>query len=149
MTAMTITSPAFENGEPIPSRFTCDGEDINPALAFGNVPPEAQSLALIMDDPDAPNGMWVHWIVWNIDQKTTEIGVNKVPAGAKQGRNDFRKASYGGPCPPSGTHRYFFKLYALDTILDLSPATTKSGLENAMKGHVLAQAELMGKYTRQ
>jgi Raf kinase inhibitor-like YbhB/YbcL family protein len=148
MAAMTITSPAFENGELIPSKFTCDGEDISPALVLGNVPPEAISLALIMDDPDAPGGMWVHWVVWNIDPKTTEIGVNKVPAEAKQGMNDFRKAPYGGPCPPSGAHRYFFKLYALDTKLDLGPGTNKTTLERAMKGHVLAHAELMGKYKR-
>ena len=148
MSAMTITSPAFKNGALIPSRFTCDGDDISPALVIGNVPPEAKSLALIMDDPDAPGGMWVHWVVWNMDPKTTEIGVNKVPAGANQGMNDFRKAPYGGPCPPSGTHRYFFKLYALDAKLELGAGTNKAGLEKAMKGHILAQAELMGKYKR-
>ncbi len=148
MAAMIITSPAFQNGEIIPSRFTCDGDDISPALVIGNVSPEAQSLALIMDDPDAPGGMWVHWVVWNIDPKTTEIGVNKVPAGAKLGMNDFRKAPYGGPCPPSGTHRYFFKLYALDMKLDLGAGTNKAALERAMKGHILAQAEQMGKYKR-
>ncbi len=148
MAAMTITSPAFQNGELIPSRFTCDGDDISPALVIGNVPPEAKSLALIMDDPDAPGGMWVHWVVWNIDPKTTEIGVNKVPAGAKLGMSDFRKAPYGGPCPPSGTHRYSFKLHALDIKPELGPGTNKAGLEKAMKGHILAQAELMGKYKR-
>jgi len=148
MAAMTITSPAFKNGDLIPSKFTCDGTDVNPALAIGNVPPEAKSVALIMDDPDAPGGMWVHWVVWNIDPQTRDIGENSVPGGAKQGVNDFRKTPYGGPCPPSGTHRYFFKLYALDVLLDLGSGTTKGALEKAMKGHVLAQAELMGKYRR-
>jgi len=148
MAAMTITSPAFRNGEFIPPKFTCDGADVNPALIIGNVPPEAKSLALIMDDPDAPGGMWVHWVVWNIDAKTREIKENSVPPGAKLGVNDFRKAPYGGPCPPPGTHRYFFKLYALDELLDLGSVTTKGALEKAMKGHILAQAELLGRYKR-
>lgn len=148
MGAMTLTSPAFKNGELIPSKFTCDGADVNPALAIGNVPPEAKSLALIMDDPDAPGGMWVHWVVWNIDLKTREVKENSVPPGAKQGMNDFRKTPYGGPCPPSGTHRYFFKLYALDTLVDPGPNANKAALEKAMKGHVIGQAELMGKYKR-
>jgi Raf kinase inhibitor-like YbhB/YbcL family protein len=148
MAAMTITSPAFRNGELIPSKFTCDGADVNPALNIGTVPPEAKSLAIIMDDPDAPGGMWVHWVVWNIDPKTREIKENSVPPGAKLGVNDFRKTLYGGPCPPPGTHRYFFKLYALDTMLDLGTDTTKAALEKAMKGHILAQGELMGRYKR-
>lgn len=148
MAAMTITSPAFGNKELIPSTFTCDGADVSPALNIGNVPPEARSLALIMDDPDAPGGMWVHWVVWNIDPTTREIKENGVPPGAKQGVNDFRKTPYGGPCPPSGTHRYFFKLYALDAMLDLGSGTTKGALEKAIKGHILAQAELMGRYKR-
>ncbi len=148
MATLSLSSPAFRNGELIPSKFTCDGEDTNPALVIGNVPPEAKSLALIMDDPDAPSGMWVHWVVWNIDPKTTEIGEDSVPGGAKLGMNDFRKSPYGGPCPPSGTHRYFFKLYALDTKLELGTGTNKAALEKAMKGHILAQGELMGKYKR-
>jgi hypothetical protein len=148
MAAMTITSPAFGNKELIPSTFTCDGADVNPALNIGNVPPEAKSLTLIMDDPDAPGGMWVHWVVWNIDPTTREIKENGVPPGAKQGVNDFRKTPYGGPCPPSGTHRYFFKLYALDAMLDVGSGTTKGALEKAMTGHILAQAELMGRYKR-
>jgi Raf kinase inhibitor-like YbhB/YbcL family protein len=148
MATLTITSPAFKTGEFIPSKFTCDGTDVNPALAISTIPPEAKSLALIMDDPDAPGGMWVHWVVWNIDPKTQEIEENSVPRGAKQGINDFRKTPYGGPCPPSGTHRYFFKLYALDVLLDLGSGATKGALEKAMKGHVLVQAELMGKYKR-
>jgi len=148
MAAMTITSPAFRNGELIPSKFTCDGADVNPALNIGNVPQEAKSLALIMDDPDAPGGMWVHWVAWNIDPKTREIKENGVPPGAKLGVNDFRKTPYGGPCPPSGTHRYFFKLYALDTMLDLGPDATKTALEKSMKGHIVAQGEMMGRYKR-
>ncbi len=148
MAAMTISSPAFKNGELIPSKFTCDGTDVSPALTISNVPPEAKSLALIMDDPDAPGGMWVHWVVWGIDPKTREIAENSVPRGARQGMNDFRKTPYGGPCPPSGTHRYFFKLYALDTLLDPGPNATKTALEKAMKGHVVGQTELMGKYKR-
>ncbi len=148
MAAMTISSPAFKNGELIPSKFTCDGTDVSPALTISNVPPEAKSLALIMDDPDAPGGMWVHWVVWGIDPKTREIAENSVPRGARQGMNDFRKTPYGGPCPPSGTHRYFFKLYALDTLPDPGPNATKTALEKAMKGHVVGQTELMGKYKR-
>ena len=148
MDTLNITSPAFKNGEFIPAKFTCDGPDVNPALVIDNVPPAARSLALIMDDPDAPGGMWVHWVVWNIDPKTREIAERSVPAGANQGVTDFRKTSYGGPCPPPGTHRYFFKLYALDTMLNLGPNTTKTALEKAMKGHIIGQGELMGRYKR-
>jgi len=148
MEPLTITSPAFRTGELIPSKFTCDGQDVNPALAIGNVPAGTKSLALIMDDPDAPNGTWVHWVLWNIDPAMREIKENSVPAGAKPGTNDFRKTSYGGPCPPPGTHRYFFKMYALDTMLDLGSGATKAALEKEMKGHVLAQGELMGRYKR-
>jgi len=148
METLTITSPAFGTGELIPSKFTCDGQDVNPALAIGNVPAGTKSLALIMDDPDAPNGTWVHWVLWNIDPATREIRENSVPAGAKPGTNDFRKTSYGGPCPPPGTHRYFFKMYALDTMLDLGSGATKAALEKAMRGHILGQGELMGRYKR-
>jgi Raf kinase inhibitor-like YbhB/YbcL family protein len=148
MAMLTITSPAFKNGEFIPATFTCDGPDRNPALMISGVPSETKSLALIMDDPDAPGGMWVHWVLWNIDPKTREIKEDCVPAGARQGTNDFRTATYGGPCPPAGTHRYFFRLYALDTALDLGSSTTKGALEKAMKGHILAQGELMGRYMR-
>lgn len=148
MGTLTIASTAFKHNAMIPSKYTCDGSDINPALAFENVPAEAKSLALIMDDPDAPRGTWVHWVVWNIDPKTKEIKESSVPAGARQGMNDFHKRDYGGPCPPSGTHRYFFKLYALDTLLDLGPDTNKAGLEAAMKGHIIAQAETIGLYKR-
>jgi Raf kinase inhibitor-like YbhB/YbcL family protein len=148
MATFTITSPAFKTGDFIPAKFTCDGEDVNPSLVIGNVPPETKSLALIMDDPDAPSGMWVHWVLWNIDPKTTEISEDSVPAGAKLGVNDFRQTPYGGPCPPSGTHRYFFKLYALDAKLELSASTNKAALEKAMKGHILVKTELMGRYKR-
>ncbi len=143
-----ITSSAFDHEGNIPSRFTCDGLDINPQLKIENVPPSAKSLALIVDDPDAPSKTWVHWVAWNIDPKIVEIKENSVPKGAVQGINDFRKHNYGGPCPPSGTHRYYFKLYALDTVLDLGNHAEKPDLEKAMKGHIIAQTELMGKYKR-
>jgi Raf kinase inhibitor-like YbhB/YbcL family protein len=148
MDKLTISSPAFKQDDPIPATYTCDGPDMNPPLVIDNVPREAKTLALIMDDPDAPSGMWVHWLLWNIDPKARELKENNVPAGARQGTNDFRTTTYGGPCPPSGTHRYFFKVYALDTTLDLGPGTNKTALEKAMRGHIIAQAELMGRYKR-
>lgn len=148
MSTMKISSPAFKHNETIPSKYTCDGADVNPALVIERVPAEAKSLALIMDDPDAPRGTWVHWVVWNVNPKIKEITENTVPDGGKQGMNDFRKHDYGGPCPPSGTHRYFFKLYALDTILDIGPNTTKAQLESAMKNHIIAQTETIGLYKR-
>ncbi len=148
MADMKLISPAFVDSGAIPARYTCDGQDANPPLRIENVPGAARSLALIVDDPDAPVGMWVHWLVWNIDPKSREIGENSVPDGAVQGKNDWRRNSYGGPCPPSGAHRYFFKLYALDTTLNLGAGTTKIDLEKAMSGHVLAQAQLIGVYKR-
>ncbi len=148
MKELTITSTAFADGAAIPARYTCEGEDISPPLAFGAVPAGAHSLALIVDDPDAPMGTWVHWVVWNIPADTREIGEGSVPAGALQGKNDFKRNSYGGPCPPSGTHRYYFKLYALDTTLNLAATTTKAALEKAMQGHILSQGRLMGTYRR-
>jgi Raf kinase inhibitor-like YbhB/YbcL family protein len=148
MGTMKISSPAFKHNEMIPSKYTCDGADVNPALVIEGVPAEAKSLALIMDDPDAPRGTWVHWVVWNVNPKIREIKENTVPDGGKQGINDFRKHDYGGPCPPSGTHRYFFKLYALDATLDLGPNATKAQLESAMKGHIIARTEMIGLYTR-
>jgi Raf kinase inhibitor-like YbhB/YbcL family protein len=148
MSTLTITSPAFKHNQLIPTKHTCDGADVNPPLVIENVPPEAKSLALIMDDPDAPAGTWVHWLIWNIDPRTREIRENSVPSGAMQGVNDFRKRDYGGPCPPSGTHRYFFKLYALHATLTLGQNTTKAALERAMKGHIVAQGELIGLYKR-
>ena len=148
MKELTITSPAFVEGGAIPLRYTCDGKDINPPLAFGVAPAGARSLALIVDDPDAPVGTWVHWVVWNIPHDVREIVEGSLPAGAKQGLNDWKRNSYGGPCPPSGTHRYYFKIYALDKILDISPSADKAALEKAMHGHILAQGQLMGTYRR-
>ncbi len=148
MSTLTLSSPAFTPGGSIPAKYTCDGSDINPPLTIGDVPAGTKSLALIVDDPDAPAGTWVHWVVWNISPATKEIGENSAPAGALQGMTDFRRKAYGGPCPPSGTHRYFFKLYALDAAPSLDQGASKAALEKAMKGHILAQAELMGLYKR-
>lgn len=148
METLTITSPAFAGGGVIPAKYTCDGQDVNPPLVIGAVPPGTVSLALIMDDPDAPMGTWVHWVAWNIPAQTREIPENSVPSGASQGKNDWKRNSYGGPCPPSGTHRYFFRLYALDATLNLGSSTTKADLARAMQGHVLAQGELMGTFHR-
>ena len=144
---MKLTSSAFEHNGDIPEEFTCDDADISPPLAIEEASENAKSLALIMDDPDAPVGTFVHWVVWNIDPTTTEIKKGEqIPW--PQGRTDFGKQGYGGPCPPGGTHRYFFKLYALDTKLDLQPRSTKRDLERAMEGHIIEKAELMGKYSR-
>ena len=148
MADLTITSPAFAGKSAIPARYSCDGEDINPPLQIGAVPNSAKSLALIVDDPDAPAGTWVHWVVWDIPPQTREIPENGLPAGAVQGLNDWKRNSYGGPCPPSGTHRYFFRLYALDVTLNLAVTTSKAALLRAMQGHVIAQGELMGTYRK-
>ncbi len=148
MSTLTISSPAFKHNEHIPKKFTCDGSDVSPQLLIGNIPAGTKSLALIVDDPDAPRGTWVHWVVWNISPDTKEIREGAVPSGALQGMNDFRQLDYGGPCPPSGTHRYFFKLYALDTLLSLGGGASKANLERAMEGHILARAELVGLYSR-
>ncbi len=148
MATLKIASPAFAHNEFIPLKYTCDGANVSPPLGIGNVPTLAKSLALIVDDPDAPAGTWVHWVVWNISPTTKEIGENTAPEGASQGMTDFRKQRYDGPCPPSGVHRYFFKLYALDSLLALGPNVDKGVLERAMKGHILAQTELIGLYKR-
>jgi Raf kinase inhibitor-like YbhB/YbcL family protein len=148
METLSISSPAFGRGEAIPARYTCDGNDTSPALVIAKVPPAAQTLALIMDDPDAPVGTWVHWVVWNIPAQTREIPENGLPPQAVQGKNSWPRTGYGGPCPPSGVHRYFFKVYALDTTLHLGSATTRADLERAMEGHILAKGELMGTYKR-
>ena len=145
---MKISSTVFAPNGLIPEKYTCDGSDVNPPLQFEEIPAGAKSLALIVDDPDAPMGTWVHWVVWNIDPKTAEIQENSVPKGSMQGMNDFRKRDYGGPCPPSGTHRYFFKLYALDMTPNIGANSTKAALESSMKGHILAEAELIGLYKR-
>jgi hypothetical protein len=142
---LTIKSSAFANSGPIPTKYTCDGEDVNPPLSIEGIPQGTMSLALIVDDPDAPMGTWDHWIVWNISP-TDEIRENSVPG--VEGINDFRKHSYGGPCPPSGTHRYFFRVYALNTRLDLSPNSRKKDLEKAMQGYILASGETIGRYSR-
>ncbi len=146
--AFRLSSTAFGNNGSIPSKYTCDGMDINPPLEVLGVPAGTKSLALIVDDPDAPRGIWVHWVAWNIDPKITEVGENTVPKGAVQGMNDFRKHDYGGPCPPSGTHRYLFKLYALDTQLNIGANSDKAALEKAMTGHIISQAQIMGTYKR-
>ena len=148
---MKITSPDFPANGPIPDRYTCNGEDINPPLAIAGVPENAQSLVLIVDDPDAPDPaaprvVWEHWVVWNIAPETLSIDVGSVPAGAVQGTNSWGRNDYGGPCPPIGTHRYFFKLFALDITLALGTSSIKADVEAAMQGHVLAQAELIGLY---
>lgn len=143
---LKLTSPAFEEGGKIPEKYTCDGEDVSPPLKIGGAPENTESLALIVDDPDAPAGTWVHWVVWNIAPEISEIKQGEVPG--TQGINDFKKHDYGGPCPPSGEHRYFFKLYALDTKLDISENSQKGDLLNAMKGHILGKVELRGSYSR-
>jgi len=150
---MKITSSVFDNNKQIPSKYTCNGENINPPLAFSDVPESAKSLALISDDPDAPMGTWVHWVAYNIPPSEKGFQENmpkdkKLPNGTLQGITDFKRIGYGGPCPPSGTHRYFFKLYALDTKLNLDSGVSKKDLLKAMEGHILAQGELMGKYKR-
>lgn len=146
---MKISSPAFEANQIIPSKYTCDGENISPPLQITDIPANAKSLVLITDDPDAPAGTWTHWTVWNILPETKEIGENSAPIGAVEGVTSFGSKGYGGPCPPSGTHRYFFKLYALDKILDLPPSAKDSDIEKAMAGHILDKAEVVGLYKRQ
>jgi hypothetical protein len=151
--AMKITSPAFKEGTMIPARYTADGQDISPPLKIEGVPAEAKSIAMISDDPDAPVGTWVHWVVWNLSPEKTEIpeampSAGQLPDGTRQGTTDFGRTGYGGPAPPSGTHRYYFKVYALDTMLQLRAAATKSELETAMRGHILAESQLMGRYQR-
>ena len=148
-----IKSPAFVPGGKIPGKYTCDGMDISPPLTWTSGPEGTKTFALICDDPDAPMGTWVHWVLFNLPADITEFSENVPPereleSGAKQGMNDFRKIGYGGPCPPSGTHRYFFKLYALDTEINLEAGATKSELLRAMEGHILAEAQLMGRYER-
>jgi len=144
---MKLTSPAFANNGAIPSEHTCDGNDLSPQLVISDVPASAKSLALVMDDPDAPVGTWDHWIVFNIAPSTKQLAKGTEPQGVA-GRNSWGRTGYGGPCPPSGTHRYFFKLYALDTKLSLAEGSTKKDLERAMQGHIIAQAQLMGTYKR-
>ena len=152
--SLQLSSTAFSNGGTIPKKYTCDGSDASPALAWSGAPSGTQSFALIADDPDAPVGTWVHWVLYNAPASAHELpeGVAKqdeLPDGTLQGRNDFRKVGYGGPCPPPGKpHRYFFKLYAIDSKLNLKAGATKADIEAAMKGHVLGQAEWLGRYGR-
>ena len=150
---MKLTSSAFTEGAMIPAKYSCDGQDISPPLAWMDLPGGAKSLALICDDPDAPVGTWVHWVAFNLPPDMTGLP-EAVPAdkslagGGVQGTNSWRRIGYGGPCPPSGTHRYFFKLYALDNVLSLASNATAKDLQAAMKGHILAEAQLMGRYKR-
>jgi Raf kinase inhibitor-like YbhB/YbcL family protein len=144
---MKITSSAFQEGGNIPSKFTCDGGDSSPPLQIAEIPSGAKSLVLVVDDPDAPSGLFTHWIVWNISPQTNAIAEGSAPKGV-QGTSDFDKSGYGGPCPPSGTHRYYFKIFALDRELNLPSGTKRNQLDAAMKGHVVAQGELMGRYSR-
>lgn len=151
MPEIKVTSPAFVHEGMIPARYTCDGDDAAPEVAWKNLPEKTKTLALICDDPDAPRGTWVHWVVYDIPATDTSFSA-KTPDDKQPfvfGKNSWGKTAYGGPCPPSGTHRYYFKLYALDTSLKLKPGATKEELLKAMEGHVLAQGELMGKYQRQ
>jgi hypothetical protein len=149
-----LSSTAFRNGEDIPARFTCDGPNISPLLAWTAPPAETQTFVLIMDDPDAPKRTWVHWLVYDIPADTSGLPDNLPPkaeleTGARQGINDFHQQGYGGPCPPKGaTHRYYFRLHALNTRLGVLPGATRADIERAMQGHVLAEVELMGRYTR-
>jgi Raf kinase inhibitor-like YbhB/YbcL family protein len=151
---LSITSTAFAEGQPIPQKYTCQGSDISPPLIWTNVPPNTKSFALIADDPDAPMGTWVHWVLYDLPAGTNalreDVAKTQYIAGnARQGINDFRRLGYGGPCPPPGNpHRYYFKIYALDRMLALQPGATKPDVENAMKGHILAEGQLMGTYQR-
>ncbi len=144
---MKITTSAFQEGGNIPSKFSCDGADTSPPLQIADVPSGAKSLVLIVDDPDAPSGLFTHWTVWNISPQTSSIAEGNTPNGV-QGTSDFGKSGYGGPCPPSGTHRYYFKIFALDRELDLPSGAKRGQLDAAMKGRVIAQGELMGRYSR-
>ncbi len=149
-----ITSSAFEDGGLIPAKYTCDGADMSPPLQWDVVPEGTKSIAVICDDPDAPMGTFVHWVIFGLPADTRELAENipsdeTLPSGAKQGTSDFGRIGYGGPCPPSGTHRYFFKIYALDTEVDLAAGASKRELLEAMEGHILGQGQLIGKYKRQ
>lgn len=151
--AISVSSSAFKEGGMIPAKYTCDGNDLSAPLAWTGIPEGTKSIALISDDPDAPVGTWVHWVMWNIPAAAVglEEGVPakpQLPDGSRQGVSDFGRPGYGGPCPPSGTHRYYFKVYAMDTMLDLPSKARKADLVKAMKGHILAEGQLMGKYSR-
>jgi Raf kinase inhibitor-like YbhB/YbcL family protein len=145
---IAVSSSAFPSGGKIPDQFTCKGANINPPLQFSGFPAGAKSLVLIVDDPDAPGGLFTHWLVWNIDPAATQISQKSIPAGAVEGTNDFGKTGYGGPCPPSGTHRYFFRLVALNQKLDLKSGAKRRELDKAIAGQVIARGELMGRFSK-
>ncbi|UCD51503.1 MAG: YbhB/YbcL family Raf kinase inhibitor-like protein [Phycisphaerales bacterium] len=150
---ISVASSAFEEGGMIPAKYTCDGQDVSPPLKWEGIPEGTKCIALVADDPDAPMGTWVHWVMWNIPPDVTELPENVPPDaqlsdGSRQGVTDFRRPGYGGPCPPSGTHRYYFKVYALDTMLDLPTGARKGDLLKAAEGHVLVEGQLMGRYSR-
>ncbi len=150
---LVLSSTAFKEGQAIPRQYTCDGVNISPPLEWTGAPKTAKTIAIIADDPDAPAGIWVHWVLYNVPAEYIGF-VENVPAsenlrgGGFQGKNDFGKIGYGGPCPPSGTHRYFFKIYAVDSELPLEAGATKADVEKAMQGHIVAQGQLMGTYSR-
>lgn len=146
--ALQLTSSAFNESGSIPSQYTCDGDNISPPLSWQGVPEGTKSLALIVDDPDAPSKTWVHWVVYNIPETVHEALEGQSPKKSLQGTNDFHDMGYGGPCPPSGSHRYFFKLYALGSTLTLAPGATKQQVEQAMEGHILEKTALIGVYER-
>ncbi len=146
--SLTLTSDAFANGQSIPAKYSCVGKNISPALAWNEPPAGTQSFVLILDDPDAPAGTWVHWVLFNIPVNTRSLQENMDTSTMSAGKNSSGNMRYDGPCPPSGTHRYFFKLYALDSTLSLSPGATKEQVLNATKGHILAQGELMGTFSK-
>ncbi len=145
---MKISSAAFENNSFIPSKYTCEGQGKNPPLEFRDVPGETESLVLIVEDPDAHMKTWIHWTIWNIDPKTTQIPENSCPEGAVEGITSFGSTGYGGPCPPSGIHRYFFKLFALDKMLDLSPDSYVRDIESTIEGYIIQKTELIGLYKK-
>jgi Raf kinase inhibitor-like YbhB/YbcL family protein len=148
-TSMKLTSTAFTPGNSIPARYTCQGDNVNPPLTIDRATEESQALALVLDDPDAPGGTFVHWVMWNLPVSVTEIGENwTAEQGVSMGANSSGKPAYMGPCPPSGTHHYHFKLYALDQKLELAAGSDKSTLEKAMAGHIVGQAELIGTYAK-
>jgi len=148
-----LSSTAFQDNDLIPAKYTCDGDNVSPPLAWSLIPPNTKSIVLIVDDPDAPSKTWVHWVLYDVPASVTQLAeaINpqpSLPGGGKNGKNDFNKSGYGGPCPPSGTHRYFFKIYALDSETGLQPGATKEELLRAMDDHVIGQAQLVGKYQR-
>jgi Raf kinase inhibitor-like YbhB/YbcL family protein len=152
--AFAITSSSFSNSGDIPKKFTCDGADVSPELSWTDPPQATQSFVLIADDPDAPSGTWTHWVLFGLPSTTNSLPesvskIDELPGGERQGRNDFHKIGYSGPCPPPGKpHRYFYRLYALDRNLDLKPGASREEVERAMEGRILGQAEWMGKYQR-